>query len=93
VMRYRRLAHTWRAIGFNAQVYLPFLAANAAAQAEGRPAFSLTLMGRPLTQAPFGYQAKRLSLLRAASAGLEPEPRARVEAALAAGPGAAVLAS
>jgi glutathione S-transferase len=74
------------------EVYLPFLAENAAAQAEGREA-RLTLLGLPFAQAPFGYQAKCLSQLKQAYAALEAEPRARVEAALAAGPGAQVLAA
>ena len=74
------------------EVYLPFLAENAAAQAEGREV-RLTLLGLPFAQAPFGYQAKCLSQLKQAFAALDPEPRARVEAALAGGPGAAILAA
>ncbi len=75
------------------ELYLPFLAENAGAQAEKREAFSATWLGLPYSQAPFGYQAKCLSLLRRAYADLEAEPKSRVDAALAAGPGAAVLAA
>lgn len=74
------------------ELYLPFLAENARALSEGRPEFSLTLLGHPYAQAPFGYQAKCLAVLKAAFAALPAEPRARVEVALAAGPGAAILA-
>jgi glutathione S-transferase len=74
------------------ELYLPFLAANAKALAEGVPELSLELLSHPYAQAPFGYQAKCLAVLRTAFAALEPEPRRRVEAALAAGPGAAILA-
>ncbi|HVN00813.1 MAG TPA: glutathione S-transferase family protein [Caulobacteraceae bacterium] len=73
-------------------VYLPFLAENAKAQAEGREV-RLTLLGHPYAQAPFGYQAKCFSQLKQAFAALSDEPRARVEAALVAGPGAAILAA
>ena len=66
-----------------ANVYLPFLAANARAQAEGKPEFSLTLEGLPYAQAPFGYQAKCLSLLRSAFASLPDDAKGSVEAALA----------
>jgi glutathione S-transferase len=75
-----------------ADVYLPFLAANAKAQAEGKPEFQLALLGHPYAQAPFGYQAKCLSLLRSAFAALPAAAKARVEVALASGSGAAVLA-
>lgn len=74
------------------ELYLPFLAGNARALTEGRDELRMTLLGRPYAQGPFGYQAKCLSVLKAAFAALAPEPRARVEAALAAGPGAAILA-
>lgn len=74
------------------EVYLPFLAANAKAQAEGQTEFRMTLLGLPYAQAPFGYQAKCLSLLRSAFADLPDEARARVGAAL--GPAAtAILAA
>jgi glutathione S-transferase len=73
-------------------LYLPFLAANAEALAEGKTEFSLELLGHPFAQAPFGYQAKCLAVLKAAFAALEAEPRRRVETALGAGPGAAILA-
>jgi glutathione S-transferase len=73
------------------EVYLPFLAANATALAAGETELRLTLLGHPYAQAPFGYQAKCLGLLRAAYATLDDAPRARVEALLADGPGAAIL--
>lgn len=75
------------------QLYLPFLAENAKTLSEGRDELRLALLGRPYAQAPFGYQAKCLSVLKEAFAALTAEPRDRVEAALASGPGAAILAA
>ncbi len=75
------------------ELYLPFLAENARALAQGQSEFRMTLLGHPYAQAPFGYQAKCLTVLKAAFAALPPEPRGRVEAALAPGPGAAILAA
>ena len=74
------------------ELYLPFLAENAKALAEGRDSFSATWLDLPYSQAPFGYQAKCLAILRRAYADLGDEPKTRVDAALAAGPGAAILA-
>lgn len=74
------------------ELYLPFLDENAKALAAGRERFETTLLGQPYAQAPFGYQAKCLGALKAAFAALADEPRARVVAALAGGPGAAILA-
>ena len=65
-----------------AEVYLPFLAANARAQAAGESEFHLTLLGLPYAQAPFGYQAKCLSILKRLFADLPADARSRVEAAL-----------
>jgi glutathione S-transferase len=73
------------------ELYLPFLAANARALADGRGSFDATLLDMPYSQAPFGYQAKCLSLLRRAYAVLEDEAKGRVDAALSAGPGAAIV--
>src|SRR5579871_3994759 len=73
------------------ELYLPFLAENARALADGRTELSMTLLGRPYTQAPFGYQAKCLAALKAAFAALPPAARQQVETALAAGPGGAIL--
>jgi hypothetical protein len=78
-------------LGLASELYLPFLAENARALADGRGELTMTLLGHPYAQAPFGYQAKCLSVLRAEFAALASEPRARVEAAL--GPGANLLAS
>lgn len=75
------------------EVYLPFLAANARALAAGEPELRLTLAGHPYSQAPFGYQAKCLGVLREAYAALDPEARGRVDALIAPGPGAAILAA
>ena len=71
------------------EVYLPFLAANAAALREGRERVVVELLGRPYVQAPFKYQARCLAELRALHAGLSPAARARVDALL--GPSASVL--
>ncbi len=73
-------------------VYLPFLAENARALADGRGEVRLTLRGRPYAQAPFGYQAKCLTALKAAFAALQPPDKTRVEAALCP-QGAAILAT
>jgi glutathione S-transferase len=74
------------------ELYLPFLAENARALSEGRSELRMTLLGQPYAQAPFGYQAKCLGVLKRAFAALPAEARGRVETALAAGPGAAILA-
>jgi len=74
------------------ELYLPFLAENARALAEESREFSVSLLGRPYAQAPFGYQAKCLGVLKAAFAALPADARQRVETALAAGCGGAVLA-
>jgi glutathione S-transferase len=74
------------------ELYLPFLAQNARALAAGDSELRVELLGHPYAQAPFGYQAKCLVTLKRAFAELAPEPRARVEAALASGSGASVLA-
>jgi glutathione S-transferase len=74
------------------ELYLPFLAENARALADGQPGFSITLLGHPYAQAPFGYQARCLAVLKAAFAGLPADARQRVETALAAGSGGAILA-
>ena len=73
-------------------VYLPFLAENARALADGRGEVRLTLRGHPYVQAPFGYQAKCLAALKAAFAALQPPDKTRVEAALCP-QGAAILAT
>ena len=75
------------------QLYLPFLAENAKALAEGRSEFSMTLLGMPYAQAPFGYQAKCFTILKRDYADLLADARERVDASLANGPGAALLAA
>lgn len=72
--------------------YLPFLAANAAALAAGRPELALTIRGRPYAQVPFGYQAKCLSRLREAWAALPVAAQSRLTPVLAESGGLAVLA-
>lgn len=73
-------------------LYLPFLAENALALADGRTELHMTLEGHAYAQAPFGYQAKCLSALKAAFQSLEAEPRRRVENLLCP-QGVAILAS
>ncbi len=73
-------------------VYLPFLAENARALAQGRDEVRLTLGGCAYVQAPFGYQAKCLVALKNAYNGLKPDEKRRVDAALCP-QGAAILAA
>ena len=60
-----------------ADIYLPFLSANAAAAKTGDENFSLQIMGMPYAQGTFGYQVKCLTDLRQRFAALEGEPRQR----------------
>ena len=74
------------------EVYLPFLAANAAAAANGEDEFETELSGRPFRQPMFRYQIKCLSELRRRLGGLEDNARERVRGALEETGGWAVLA-
>ncbi len=65
-----------------AEVYFPFLRANAAALEAGEESFSFRARGLDYDQAPFKYQRKCLAELRRRFASLEGAPRARVEAVL-----------
>lgn len=64
------------------EVYLPFLAANAAAMDKGDETFEVELLGRPYSQATFGYQVKCLAELRQRLADLSGEAGERTEAVL-----------
>jgi len=64
------------------EVYFPFLMANAAAIEKGEKTFTLTLKGKPFTQNVFKYQAKCLAWLREEYAGLDGEPKERVDVVL-----------
>ncbi len=66
-------------LGFAGEVYLPFLAANAAALSAGRDSFSVTLMGVDYAQASFKYQARCLEVLRERFAALPMEARERLQ--------------
>jgi len=59
--------------------YLPFLSANAAALAEGKPMVEVEICGRPYAQPPFGYQGKCLGWLRAEFSALPQAARARID--------------
>ena len=74
------------------EAYLPFLAANAGAAAEGKAEFEAELMGRPFRQGVFRYQVKCLAELRRRLGGLEGEARRRVRSALEEAGGWEVLA-
>ncbi len=65
-------------IKFAAEVYLPFLAANATAIAEEKDGFEIELLGRPYAQGTFGYQVKCLNMLKQRFAGLDTGAQARV---------------
>lgn len=71
------------------ETYLPFLAANAKAQADGAQTFSLTIEGGRYEQGVFGYQAKCLMKLREAWGRLEAALRAQLADAI--GEGARIL--
>tara|TARA_R110002167_G_scaffold61386_1_gene173186 strand:+ start:106 stop:1137 length:1032 start_codon:yes stop_codon:yes gene_type:complete len=60
-------------------VYLPFLDANARAVEQGRDSFSLELLGRDYSQAPFRYQAKCLHELRTRWRALDEAARAAIQ--------------
>ena len=65
-----------------ADLYFPFLEANAAAVARGDPTFRIEVWGLPYEQSPFKYQVRCLAELRAAYAALPAAARAEVDAAL-----------
>lgn len=65
-------------VRFAAEVYLPFLAANATAIAEGKETFELTLLGQSYAQGTFGYQVKCLNMLKQRFAALEAEAQRQV---------------
>ncbi|HEX7760611.1 MAG TPA: glutathione S-transferase family protein [Caulobacteraceae bacterium] len=73
-------------------IYLPFMAENARALADGRNELHLTLGGHAYAQAPFGYQAKCLAALKGAYNELKPDDKRRVDAALCP-QGTAILAA
>ena len=64
------------------EVYLPFLAANAAAAAKREDEFEVELLGRPFRQAAFRYQVKCLAELRRRLEGLDEDVRAQVRRTL-----------
>jgi glutathione S-transferase len=63
-------------------VYLPFLAANAAARDRGDEYFSMEIYDKPYTQATFRYQVKCLGWLRSEFATLDSAARDAVTAIL-----------
>ncbi len=67
----------------SADVYLPFLAANARALQAEADTLEVDIFGQPYCQAPFGYQLKCWNGLRDGFAKLEGSARTRAEAALA----------
>jgi len=75
-----------------AQVYLPFLAANAAALADDAETVEVSLQGHAYRQAPFKYQAKCLAALQAGYADLPVDARETVAGLIADEAATAILA-
>lgn len=69
-------------LGLVAEVYLPFLAANAAAIEAGAADLAVPVLGQLHCQPVFRYQAKCLANLKAAFAGLDAAVQSRVEGLL-----------
>jgi hypothetical protein len=61
-----------------AEIYFPFLLANAKAIENGEDTFSLPLFGKSYTQGAFKYQVKCLAELRAAFAKLDAGAKAKI---------------
>lgn len=74
------------------EIYLPYLAANAAAVSAGEERFEVELRGQRYSQGAFRYQAKCLARLRERHAKLAPADRDRVHRALGGEAAVAVLA-
>ena len=66
-------------VRISAEVYAPFLAANAAAAEAGAETFRMEAMGLPYEQGVFKYQLKCLADLRSRNAGLDSTARAQVD--------------
>ncbi|HVU19889.1 MAG TPA: glutathione S-transferase C-terminal domain-containing protein [Rhizomicrobium sp.] len=66
-----------------AEIYFPFLRANADAIAKGAETFSVKIFDRPYSQGAFKYQVKCLAELRAAYAKLDNHVRTRLDPLLA----------
>ena len=69
-------------LGLAGAVYLPYLAANAAAHEAGTPEVRFTALGHPFTQPTFPYHVKRWRALRQGLAALNGADRAAIEAPL-----------
>ena len=66
-------------LAFAAQVYFPFLEANARAIAAGDETFTVSLLGQPYSQGAFKYQVRCLQTLRKAFADLPDAARRSLE--------------
>lgn len=70
--------HIRRLLGLAGQIYLPFLAANAAAVDAGAEEVKVDIQGEPYRQLPFRYQAKCLRALQARFADLPNAAKAQI---------------